>query len=104
VRSEVGLLLELFHEETVRPSIHPPVDIAEVVSGLIVAQLGELGGEPPVRRAVESHQKPLDHLSGEQLESAQTRERRRVEEVGAASTGRGHGSRKLDTAADGRYA
>jgi hypothetical protein len=45
--------------------------MAQIVARLIGAKLRELGRKPAMWRAVESHDEPLHHLPGDQLDAAQ---------------------------------
>ena len=96
VGPQVRLLFELLHEEAVGPAVHAPVDVPEVVSRLVVPQLGELRGEAPVRGAVEPHEETLHHLPGDEFDPAQGRQGPGVQEVGSGSDfGACHGPEKL---------
>src|SRR5690606_31753099 len=67
--------------------VHAPVDVAQVVSGAVRAELRELGREPAVGRAMEAHEEALHHLPGDELDATELRERARIEEIGSCAGG-----------------
>src|SRR5690606_41318312 len=84
VRAEVRLLLELLDVEAVRAAVHAPVDVAEVVAGLVHPVLGELDGETAVRRAVYAGEESLDDVARDELEAAERGELAGCAEIRAA--------------------
>ena len=64
VRDEVRLLLVLLDVVAVGFPVDPPVQVAEIVAGGVLAVLGELDGEAFVRAAVQAGNEPLDRLAG----------------------------------------
>src|SRR2546426_9622357 len=58
-RAQVGLLLELLHEQAVGPGEDLPIEVAQLVTGLIGAVLRELDGEATKRRPVDPAEKAL---------------------------------------------
>jgi len=79
VGPEVGLLLVLLDVEAVAFGEDLPVQVPRVDAGGVLAVLGELDGEPPVRRPVLAGVEPLDDESCGQAEVLQFGQGRRVE-------------------------
>ena len=69
--SEARFFLELFDVVTVRPPIHTPVDIPQVIAGLVGPEFCELRRESSVWRAVQTHQEALDNLPRDELDAPQ---------------------------------
>src|SRR5207248_10330392 len=69
-RLEVRLLLVLLDEEPVGLAVGPPVDVPQLVAGVVLAVLGELGTEPLERAAVDAGEEPLDDGPGDQRQAA----------------------------------
>ena len=55
--------------------------MAQVIARLIGAKFRELGRKPSVWGAVETHDEPLHDLAGDQLYSAQLRERLGIQQI-----------------------
>ncbi len=86
VGGEIGLLFVLLQVEPVGAPIHLPVDEPEVVARAIGPVLGELDGEPSVRRPMESGEEALDDRPGDQLQAAERVELGRVQQVGSTGS------------------
>jgi len=68
VAAEVGFVLEFLDVVTVAAREEPPVEIARIVTGRILAILGELDGEPVIRTAMNAMPESLDHDAGAEFE------------------------------------
>ena len=79
VRLEVGLLLVLLDVVAVGLAEGAPVDVADLVAGVILAVLGELDAEALVRALVDAGEEALDEAAGDQRQAAVLGERGRVE-------------------------
>jgi len=80
VAAEVGLLLEPLYVVAVTAGVEPPVEVARVVAGAVLAVLAELDREPVVRAAVQAAQEPLHDDLRAELEALDAHERRRIDE------------------------
>ena len=58
-----------------------PIDVAQVVALGISAVLGELLGEPEIRRPVQSGDEAIDHGLRDEVEAGDGGERRGIEEA-----------------------
>ena len=68
VAAQVGLVLELLDVVAVGAGEEPPVEVAEVVAGAVLAVFGELDREAVVGAAVQAAPQPLDHAARAQLQ------------------------------------
>ena len=93
-RAEVGFFLVLADDPAVGARGDLPVDVAEVVAGLVRAVVGELDGESLSGRAMEPGHEAVDDPPGNNLNAPQGREARWVEEIGAEGLGALHWSGK----------
>ena len=98
-RAEVGLLLELLHIDAVVAAEQLPVDVAELVAGLVHPVLGELDRESATRGPVKSREESLDHPFGDDLQPSQAGDLDGVEEIHAS--GRGHQGKVEGSGAEG---
>jgi len=87
--AEVGLLLELLDQPLIGARHHTPVEIAEVIAGLIGAMFGELDGESFAGRLVQPHQESFHDPTRNNLDPPEGGKRGRVDEV-SALLGIGH--------------
>src|SRR5262249_41136973 len=72
----------LLDVEAIGPREQPPVDAADVVARHVPAMLGEINGRAEVGRAVHPVDEAVDDRSREELEVADPRKNRRVDEPG----------------------
>src|SRR5690348_827122 len=79
VRLEVRLLLVLLDEVPVRLAVGAPVDVANLVAGIILAMFSELDGKALVRTLVCAGEETLDELAGDHGQPAVFGEGRRIE-------------------------
>ena len=77
--AEVGLFFILLDVEPVGPAQNPPVEVARVVAGAVLAVLGELDAEPLVGAGVQPRDEPLDHAAGHQRKVLHPRQGRGVQ-------------------------
>ena len=77
---EVGLLLELLDVVPIAARVDLPVDRREIVAGDVLPVLGELDAESLERTAVQPGQKAFDDGPRLELERAEARDDRRIEE------------------------
>ncbi len=89
---EVGFLLALLDVVPIAASEDLPVDQGRIVTVNVLAVFRELHAEPLEGTAMKAGEKAFDDRARLQLEGAQPREDRRVEELAIASV-LGHGSR-----------
>jgi hypothetical protein len=82
VGAQVGLDLVLFDDEAIGFGVNPPVDMPQVVTGDVLAAIGELDAEALVGALMQSAQKAFDHVLGAQLEAAQLVEHVRMKVAG----------------------
>ena len=85
--AEVGLLLVLLHVQPVVAAQHLPVDVAQLVAGLVHPVLGELDREAAPGRPVQSGQEAFDHTFGHELEPAEARDVHRIEQIETGAPG-----------------
>ena len=71
VRFQVRLFLIFLDEISVALAVGPPVDVADLVAGAVLAVLGELNGEPLERAPVQARHHPLDGQPRQQFEPAE---------------------------------
>jgi len=83
VAAEVGLVLELLDVMAVGPGEDPPVEMARVIAGGVLAILGEFDGEAVIGAAMEAGPESLDDGAGAQFEAADGHERLGMDEGGA---------------------
>lgn len=83
VATEVGFVLELLDVMAVGPGEDPPVEMARIIAGGVLAILGELDGEAVVRAAMEAGPESLDDGAGAEFEAADGHERLGMDEGGA---------------------
>ncbi len=83
VAAEVGFVLELLDVMAVGPGEDPPVEMARVIAGCVLAILGELDGEAVVRAAMEAGPETLDDGAGAEFEAADGHERLGMDEGSA---------------------
>ena len=86
-RPGVCLLLEQFYHPAIGAGGNFPVEVAEVIAGLVLAVFGELDGEAFARRAVETVDEAVHDPAGHEFEAAEGGEGGGIELVGA---GGGH--------------
>ena len=89
-RAEVGLLLVLLDDPSIRARGDLPVDVPQVVARLIGTILGELHRESLPGRTVQSGEKAVDDPASDDLDVAERRERGGVEQIGARRACRFH--------------
>ena len=77
---EVGLFFVFLDVKAVASCVDFPVDRGQVVTGHVLPVLGELHAEPLERAAMQAGEEPLDDGARLQLERAQSRHDRGVEE------------------------
>ena len=70
-RLEVRLFLIFLDVVAVGLAEGPPVDVADLVAGAVLAMLGELDREPLERALVQARHDSLDHQPREQLQPAE---------------------------------
>src|SRR4029077_4471293 len=92
--AEVGFLFVLAHDPAVGARGDLPVDVAEVVAGLIRAVVGELDRKAFARRSVQAGHEAVDDPPGDNLNAPQSSEAGWVEEVCAEGPGALHGRRE----------
>ena len=68
-RAKVRFLFELFDEQAIGTSQDPPIEIAELIPGLVGSVLGEFHGESAKGRSVQTRQKPFHHACGDDLDA-----------------------------------
>jgi hypothetical protein len=68
----------------------PPVDATHVIPRHVRTMLGKVSGRPEIRRAMQPLNESFDNDFRAQLEAADPRENRRVEELGAGGDNRTH--------------
>ena len=78
---EVGLLLELLDVVAIAARVDLPVDGREVVAGDVLAVLGELDAEALERAAMQAREEAFDDRPRLELERAEARHDRGVEEL-----------------------
>ena len=77
---EICLFLELLDVVAIRARVHLPVDRRDVVAVDVLAILGELNAEALERTAMEPRKQAFDNRARLELERAQPRNDRRIEE------------------------
>ena len=90
VAVEVGLFLELLDVVAIASRVDLPVDRREIVAGNVLPVLGELDAEPLERAAVQAGEHAFDDRARLELERAEARHDRGVEELPLAGAPR-HG-------------
>src|SRR5207249_10328718 len=60
-------------------AVGAPVDVADLIAGIILAMLGELDGEALVRTLVDAGEEALDQLPGDHRQAAVLGQRCRIE-------------------------
>src|SRR5207245_2315276 len=78
--AQVGLVLEFLDEVTVRAGKEPPVEIARIVAGRVLAVLGELDGEPVIGAAMAPVPESFHHDTGAQFQIPDRHQRLRVDQ------------------------
>ncbi len=86
LRVRVGAIF--FDEVAIRATEQPPIEIAQIVAGIVLPIFGELGREARERRAMQTRHESFDHCAREQFERTNPREQFRVEKsCGAPESG-----------------
>ena len=80
VAIEVGFLFEFLDVVAIAARVDLPVDCGEVVAGNVLAVLRELDAEAFERAAVEAGQEAFDDRAGLELQRAEARDDRRIQE------------------------
>src|SRR5262249_2032711 len=108
ITAQVGLVLEPLHVVAVRSCVEPPVEVARIVAGTVLAVLAELDREARIRAAVNALDEPLHGDPRADLEALDPHQRfgiderrpgpcrvvpARVESGGCGALGGGHQSR-----------
>ena len=81
--AQVGFFLELFDDPAIGPCRDPPVEVAQVVAGLIGAVLGEFRRESAARRAVKAGQEAVHDPARDDFEIAKGGESGGIGEIRA---------------------
>ena len=87
--AKVGFVLKLFDIIAVSAGVEPPVQVARVVAGAVLAILGELDGEAVIRTGVEAVPESFHNDFGAQLEVFDGHQGERIDQRGAAGAGTG---------------
>ena len=82
-RAQIRFLFVLLHEPLVGPREHFPVDVPQIVAGLVGAMLRELDGEALARRFVQPGEKSVHDPSRHNLQSPEGGDGGGVQQVGA---------------------
>jgi hypothetical protein len=76
----------LLHVETVGAPEQLPLDVARLVSGLVLPMLRKLHREPAARGTVEASEKAFDDAARDDFEAPEACDLGGLEEIGAGST------------------
>ena len=77
LRVRVGAIL--LDEVAIGAAEQTPIEIAQIVAGIVLAILGELGREARERRTMQTRHETFDDRAREQFERADAREQFRIE-------------------------
>ena len=91
VEADIGFLHVTFDAEPIAASVEAPIEMAEVVAGLIITIVGEFDAEPMERTVMQAAEKTLHHVAGLEIQAFQSCEQFGIESLGERLGGGGHG-------------
>ena len=81
LHSHVGFFFELLNVQSVLPRPHLPIDVTQVVAGMVLAMLQELDRLPEVWAAMAAGHEAFHDVLGSQIQSLDSLDRFRMQKV-----------------------
>jgi hypothetical protein len=82
VKADIGLLHVAFDAEAIASGIEAPIEMAQVVAGLVVAIVAELDAKAMEGAVMHAAEETLHHITGLEVEAFEGREELRIEPIG----------------------
>src|SRR6266481_3426463 len=78
--TQVGFVFEFFDVITIAPCEQPPIEIARIIPGRVLAVFSELNREAVIRTAMNARPEALNNDASAQLQILNTHQRARMDE------------------------
>ncbi len=93
VEADIGLLHVTLDTQPVAARVEPPIQVTQIVAGLVIAVVAELDAKPVKRAVMQPAEEAFHDVARFEIQSLQRRQQFRVEALGQGLDRGGHGLR-----------